>query len=68
MTVVERASRRTRVAGEEKDFFNSQKRFVIIAYGIMWALVVVFVVFLYLRQKRLEVELAAAEKRIPKAS
>ena len=49
----------------QADFFNDQQRFVIIAYGIMWALVVVFVVFLFLRQKRLEAELAEAEKRIP---
>jgi len=49
---------------EQNQFFASQKRFVLIAYGVMWALVVGFVVLMFLRQRKQEAEIAGLEARL----
>lgn len=60
--------RRREMEQEQSKFFADQKQFVLIAYGIMWALVVGFVVFMFLRQRKLEGEIASLEARVKAAS
>lgn len=60
--------RRREMEQEQSKFFADQKQFVLIAYGIMWALVVGFVVFMFLRQRKLEGEIASLEARIKAAT
>jgi CcmD family protein len=49
---------------EETAKFGRQKQYVIYAYGAIWAVLVVFVVGLYTRQRKLAAELAELERRV----
>jgi CcmD family protein len=68
ITAEQIGQRRKEMETEQVAFFADQKRFVIIAYGIMWSLVVLFVLFMFLRQRRLEGTLASLEARVARAS
>jgi CcmD family protein len=49
---------------EETAKFGRQKQYVIYAYGAIWAVLVIFVVGLYTRQRKLAAELAELERRV----
>ena len=55
---------RYELQAEEAAKFTHQKAFVITAYGVIWALLVLFVVVLWLRQHRLDRELHDLETRL----
>ena len=63
-----RASLRPEVHQEEAALIQKNKKHVVMAYAALWVLTVLFLVLLWLRQKRLVAELDALEKKVAKAA
>jgi hypothetical protein len=63
-----RQSVRPEVHQEDANIMAKNKKHVVMAYGALWGLTVVFVALLWLRQRRLVGELDALQKRIAKAT
>lgn len=52
---------------EEADNIAANNRHVVMAYGGLWALVLAFVVFMWMRQERLKAEIARLEREVARA-
>jgi hypothetical protein len=63
-----KASLRPAVHADEAVLIQKNKKHVVMAYAALWVLTVVFLVLLWLRQKRLVAELDALEKKVAKAA
>ncbi len=53
---------------EETDAIVNNNRHVIMAYAALWVLVVFFVLFMWVRQRRLQEEIERLEQEVAKAS
>jgi len=63
-----RDSVRPDVHQEDANIIAKNKKHVVMAYGALWGLTVVFVVLLWLRQRRLLAEMERLAKQIAKAA
>ena len=63
-----RDSVRAEVHEQDAAITMANKKHVVMAYGALWGLTVVFLVLLWLRQRRLTGEIAALEDQIKKAA
>lgn len=62
------ASLRPVVHEQEANLIAKNEKHVIMAYAVLWILAVGFLVMLWMRQRRLLVEIAALERQVEKAA
>src|SRR5262249_34426679 len=62
-----RAKVRPEVHNEDATQMLNNKKHVVAAYAVIWGLTVIFVVFMWLRQKRLAADILALEKELKEA-